>query len=223
MEKPKLELVEPKPAIAGTPAEAVSIAKPGAFNLDLFKTKSSPNIAGVATLLTALPHHNIAQANDWVRLHSGRGKLLVCRAVLRHRSDQRPEERPRASDHRRVGDAVSAEQSDQDSTGSRSPPSQTMCSSCATSRHRTSTTRSMRLRCRHASWPRRSGCKQPAARAKAVDDYQIDFARDPDAFPEPNWPKQSLDELIGVTFTGRMITSENDPALLRLIGAKQVI
>ena len=47
----------------------MSIAKPGAFNLDLFKTKSSPTIAGVATLLTALPHHSIAQANDFVRLH----------------------------------------------------------------------------------------------------------------------------------------------------------
>jgi hypothetical protein len=59
MEKPKLELVEPEPAIAGAPAEAVSIAKPGTFNLDQFKSKSPPTIAGVATLLTALPHHNI--------------------------------------------------------------------------------------------------------------------------------------------------------------------
>ena len=69
MEKPKLELVEPEPAIAGAPAEAVSIAKPGTFNLDQFKSKSPPTIAGVATLPTALPHHNIAQANDWTRLH----------------------------------------------------------------------------------------------------------------------------------------------------------
>ena len=31
------------------------------------------------------------------------------------------------------------------------------------------------------------------------------FARDADAFPEPNWPTQSLDELIDITFAGRMI------------------
>ena len=30
-------------------------------------------------------------------------------------------------------------------------------------------------------------------------------ARDPDAFPEPKWPTQSLDELIERTFAGRMI------------------
>ena len=64
MTKPKMELVE-----EAEPAKPVSIAKPGAFDLDLFKTKAAPTIAGVATLLTALPHHNIAQANDWVRLH----------------------------------------------------------------------------------------------------------------------------------------------------------
>ena len=46
-------------------------------------------------------------------------------------------------------------------------------------------------------------------------------ARDPDAFPEPKWPTQSLDELIETTFAGRMIDSEDHPGLLRLIGARQ--
>ena len=31
---------------------------------------------------------------------------------------------------------------------------------------------------------------------EGVDDYKIDFARDHDAFPQPNWPTQSLDDLI---------------------------
>ena len=44
---------------------------------------------------------------------------------------------------------------------------------------------------------------------------------DQDSFPEPSWPKQTLDELILVTFAGRMIDSDNHPGLLRLIGAKQ--
>ena len=56
---------------------------------------------------------------------------------------------------------------------------------------------------------------------EGVDGYKIDFARDQDAFPEPKWPTQSLDELIERTFAGRMIDRDDHPALLRLIGAKQ--
>ena len=41
-------------------------------------------------------------------------------------------------------------------------------------------------------------------------------------FPAPNWPKQTLDELILVTFNGRMIDKDDHPGLLRLIGAKQI-
>ena len=58
-------------------------------------------------------------------------------------------------------------------------------------------------------------------KAEGVDEYKITFAQNQDAFPEPNWPKQSLDDLILVTFAGRMIDSVDNPALLRLIGAKQ--
>jgi hypothetical protein len=50
--------------------------------------------------------------------------------------------------------------------------------------------------------------------------YNVDFARDAGAFPAPKWPAQSLEELIAVTFAGRMIDREDHPALLRLIGAK---
>jgi len=56
---------------------------------------------------------------------------------------------------------------------------------------------------------------------EGVDEYKVDFSRDPDAFPEPNWPTQSLDKLIEVTFIGRMILAEDHPGLLRLIGARQ--
>jgi hypothetical protein len=57
-------------------------------------------------------------------------------------------------------------------------------------------------------------------RDEGVDGYKIDFARDPDAFPEPRWPTQQLDQLISVTFNCRMITSEDHPGLLRLVGAR---
>ena len=51
--------------------------------------------------------------------------------------------------------------------------------------------------------------------------YKVDRAQDPDAFPAPKWPSQSLGDLIGKTFAGRMIEDEDHPGLLRLIGAKQ--
>jgi hypothetical protein len=55
-----------------------------------------------------------------------------------------------------------------------------------------------------------------------VSSYKIDHLGDQDAFP-PKWPTQSLSEFISVTFAGRMIDTEDHPALLRLIGAKQRI
>ena len=51
-----------------TEDEAMSIAKPS-FSLDKFKSKRAAALANVETLLTALPHHSIAQAKDFVRLH----------------------------------------------------------------------------------------------------------------------------------------------------------
>ena len=54
-----------------------------------------------------------------------------------------------------------------------------------------------------------------------AEGYQIRYAKDQDAFPEPNWPKQILNELIRVTFAGCMIDHKDHPGLLRLIGAKQ--
>jgi len=58
---------------------------------------------------------------------------------------------------------------------------------------------------------------------EGVEAYKIDIARDPDAFPAPKWPTQTLDEIIGRTFEGRMIETEDHPGLLRLIGAKQSV
>jgi hypothetical protein len=49
--------------------EAVSIAKPSTFSLEKFKSKRAATIANVETLQTGLPHHNIAHAKDFVRLH----------------------------------------------------------------------------------------------------------------------------------------------------------
>ena len=56
---------------------------------------------------------------------------------------------------------------------------------------------------------------------EGVETYKVDRARNPLAFPTPKWPKQILDELIGITFAGRTIETDDHPGLLRLLGDKQ--
>ena len=55
---------------------------------------------------------------------------------------------------------------------------------------------------------------------EGIEGYNVSFAKDVDAFPEPEWPTQPLSDLIGLTFAGCLIDTEDHPALLRLIGAK---
>ena len=57
-------------------------------------------------------------------------------------------------------------------------------------------------------------------REEGVDAYLIELSHDADAFPDPKWPSQSLEELIERTFPGRWIETEDHPGLLRLIGAR---
>jgi hypothetical protein len=58
-------------------------------------------------------------------------------------------------------------------------------------------------------------------RDEGIDAYKVEFSRHDDAFPPPNWPKQSLGELVEVTFKDRMIETADHPGLLRLVGARQ--
>lgn len=55
----------------------------------------------------------------------------------------------------------------------------------------------------------------------AKEGYKVDNARDADAFPEPEWPSSTLEELIELSFHGAMIETDDDPSLHRLIGIKQ--
>src|SRR5262249_52404883 len=59
----------PGPRLVADPPAEGAIAKPRPFNLNKYKSTRAATVAGVETLLTALPHHPIAQAKDFVRLH----------------------------------------------------------------------------------------------------------------------------------------------------------
>jgi hypothetical protein len=50
--------------------------------------------------------------------------------------------------------------------------------------------------------------------------YKLKYTEDVDAFPNPEWPKQTRSKLVGATFKGRMVLTDKDPALARKIGRK---
>jgi hypothetical protein len=63
-----LSTMAEKPVLKKPLENVVPIAKPRAFDLDKFKSKRAAAVANVETLQTGLPHHNISQAKDFVRL-----------------------------------------------------------------------------------------------------------------------------------------------------------
>ena len=56
------------------------------------------------------------------------------------------------------------------------------------------------MRSRPATWRKRIGFQVLSRRSEKVDRYEIKIAQDQGAFPEPEWPSRSLDELLEVTF-----------------------
>jgi hypothetical protein len=227
------DLTNPKPELGGQsakshatpeqidPAEAaVSIVKPSTFNLDKFKSKRAAAVASVETLQTALPHHSISQAKDFARLHFDEGNYWspeLCFVNVPIKGQKRDllhliEEGlgmrylPSARIQRfRLALA--------------SKPGDVFFLCHVPTRNLDNSWNASNLQaCEQAKthWTQATSRKE-----EGIDGYKIDAAEDPDAFPEPNWPTQSLADLIGKTFAGRQIDSEDHPGLLRLIGAKQ--
>jgi hypothetical protein len=192
----------------------VSIAKPAASGLNAFRSKRTPGIAGVETLPSALPHHRISDTKDFARLHPDEnywsdeycfvsvpveGAKPQLHLIAEYLAEQLPS--ARVQRFRLALGAVA--------TGNLflcHIPSQRLDNSF----NKTNL----------------EGCIQAkthwveVVREEGQDRYTTRFARDPDAYPTPKWPTKSLEELIELTFQGRMITSEDHPAWLRLIGAK---
>jgi hypothetical protein len=207
---------------AETPADEVpmSIAKPTKSQLDMFKSTRDPSIAGVETLLTALPHHKLSEAKDWGRLHPDEENYWsaeLCfvtvpikgqKRDLQHLINEDLAKRYLPSDRiQRFRLALAAKPHDAfflchvPSQNLDNIWNETNLRACLQGK---------------VNWVQATSRK-----GENAEGYQITYARDQDSFPQPSWPKQALDELILVTFNGRMIDSDNHPGLLRLIGAKQ--
>ena len=200
--------------------EPLSVKKPGEFRLDAFKSTRDPNIANVETLLTALPHYKIADAKDFVRLHPNETTHWsdeLCfvnvpivgqkRDTLHLIAEELAERHLPSNKIERFRLVLATKPHDVfflchvPSRNLDNPWNDTNLTACRTAKTRWS--------------------QVTSRKGEGVEGYQVTYAKDEDAFPAPRWPKQSLNELIYVTFTGCMILSEDHAGLLRLIGAKQ--
>ena len=211
------------PAPTPTQGEPVGIPKPTAkFSLDRFKSKRDPEISGVETLLTALPCHKIAHANDFVRLHhdvanywssemcfvnvpikglkEGKLHLIDEEIAMKYLPSKRIQRFRLALACNAEGNLFLCHVPTRNLDNKFNAKAQEACEVAK------------------EKW-----LEVVSRKSEGHDDYQINFAQDQDAFTAPDWPTQSLDELIFVTFEDRQILSEDHPALLRLIGSKQKI
>ena len=204
---------------SNTPATA--IRKPGKFDLNRFKSKRADTIANVNTLQTGLPAHSMSQAKDFVRLHPDEDYWSpeLCFVMVPIKGAKRD----------------SLHLIEEDLAMEFLPSGKVLRFRLVLASKPHDVFFLCRIPTRNLDnpWNRANiaGCEQArtlwtqatSRGEEGVEGYLIEVARDPDAFPEPEWPKQSLSDLIDRAFVGRMITSEDHPALLRLVGAKQSV
>jgi hypothetical protein len=202
-------------------AGVTGVAKPSGFDLNKFKSKRADAIANVATLQTGLPVSNKSQAKDFVRLHPDEDYWSdeLCFVMVPIKGAKRDSlhliEEDLAMQFLPSGKvlrfrlALAAK-----------PHDVFFLCHIPTRNLDNSWNRDNVMACEKAKtlWT------QATSRGEeGVDGYLVQPAQNPDAFPEPKWPEQSLSDLIDRAFAGRMIVTEDHPALLRLIGAKQSV
>jgi hypothetical protein len=198
----------------------LSIVKPSTFNLDKFKSKRAAVVANVATLQGALPHYPMSGAKDFIRLHPDEDAYWspeLCfvsvpiigmkRDTLHLIDEDLGLEFLGNGKLLRFRLALATKPND-------------VFFLCHLPSQNLDNSWNMSV-LEAAEQAKRLWVQVTSRKAEGVESYKIDFARDHDAFPEPKWLRQLLVELIGKTFNGRAITDENDPGLLRLVGAKQ--
>jgi hypothetical protein len=199
----------------------ITVPKPGGFDLNKFKSKRTDAIANVETLQTGLPVSSMSQAKDFVRLHPAEDYWSpeLCFVMVPIKGAKRDTvhliEEDLAMRFLPSGKIVRFR------LALASKPQDVFFLCRVPTRNLDNPwNRDNVTACEKA----KSLWTQATSRGEeGVDGYLIEVARHPDAFPEPKWPKQSLSDLIDRAFSGRMIETEDHPALLRLIGSRQLV
>lgn len=211
--------------MAGNPKEdkvVEFIPKPSTFSLDKFRSKRAAAVANVDTMPGALPHHSIAQAKDFVRLHPDEDRYWspeLCFVSVPIKGQKR--ETLHLIDEELALRFLPSGKIQRFRLALATKPFDVFFLCHVPTRNEDNSWNVSNLQaCERAKtfWVQATSRKE-----EHVDAYKVDSARDLDAFPDPKWLTQTLDELINITFTGRMIDHEEHPALLRLIGAKQSV
>jgi hypothetical protein len=213
-EESKITLVAPDSG------EDQAIEKPSGFSLDKFKTKRASAMANVGTLPTALPHHSISQAKDFVRLHPDEVNYWspeLCFVAVPVKGSKKDTLHLIDEDLAMVN--LPSGRVMRFRLALASKPNNVFFLCHVPSRNEDNDWNKTNLQaCEQAKtlWTQAS-----SRREEGVDGYKVDYARNEKAFGEPKWPPQSLSELIRVTFAGRIIESEDHAGLLRLVGDVQ--
>jgi hypothetical protein len=202
----------------GTP---LAIAKPsGGFDLNKFKSKRAAAVANIETLPTSLPVHNMAAAKDHIRMHSDETNYWsdeLCFVKVPIKGQKRDTlhliDEDLAMQFLESGEILRCRLA-----LAAKPYDVFFLCEVPTQNLDNDWNKSNLEGCEKA---KTQWTKQTSRKGEGVEAYKNTAARDPGAFPEPNWPTQSLGELIERAFVGRIIETENHPALLRKIGAKQ--
>ena len=209
--------------LVGAAEPEIAIAKPDPFaSLQKFRVTRDPTIGNVAPLLTALPHHPLSQARDFCRLHPDQDRFWSPPLYF-------------------VPVPIKGQKHDtlhiiyEEIAQRYLPGGRTKCLrlALASKPHDVFFLAHVPVDNLDNSWnfTNLTGCETAmqvwvqltSRKAEGVDQYLIERALSEKAFPPPKWPQQSLEELINVTFAGRMIDREDHPALLRLRGGEQAI
>jgi hypothetical protein len=200
----------------------MSVQKPPKFSMDKFKSTRGEALK-VETMLPALPYHRIAEAKDFVMLHDDEKVYWSPEACFvtvpikgvkngtLHLIDEGIAMRflpPARVSRFRLALATK--------------PNDVFFLCQVPSQNLDNTYNASALKgCEIAktAWTQVTSLK-----AEGIEDYKVEW-RDPSKtdFPKPKWPTETLDEIIGRAFEGRMIETEDHPGLLRLRGEKQQI
>ncbi|HSR77929.1 MAG TPA: hypothetical protein VLN57_15205 [Xanthobacteraceae bacterium] len=190
--------------------------------MDKFKSKRATALANVETLLTALPHHPIAHAKDFVRLHEDEEKFWspeLCFVNV-------PIKGQKSSTLHLIDEDIAmrflpSARVLRFRLALASKPFNVFFLAHIPTRNLDNQYNATNVQaCERA---KKEWVQATSRKEEGVENYKIDAARNQDAFDPPKWPPQSLFELIGTTFAGRQIEDEKHPGLLRLIGAKITI
>jgi hypothetical protein len=193
------------------------IKKPSKFSLDRFKSTRAATIARVEKQLTGLPVMRISEADDFVRLHPTKwtGELCFVKVPIKGA--------PKDTVHLIVEEVammyLPSKQIIRHRLALATKPFDIFFLCIVPSQNLDNTFNANNL----------EGCEMAkdywvvvtSRRNEGVDGYKLDKAPDQDLFPDPQWPTQSMEEILEATFNGgRIIETPDHPGLCRKRGIK---